>query len=84
MPVREPAPQDLLSLSRAARLIGVSRERLRARLLARGIPFDSLIAWGDVRALFPGPLPVITARRHPSQEALDQLDRLIKNMQRLA
>jgi hypothetical protein len=88
MPRSEPAPPDLVTLAHAARLLGVSREAVRSRLKRAGIRCTLVAAdgqsryrWGEIRALFPpGPVPLVSLRRGPSSEALDQLERVAASM----
>ena len=84
----DPPPPDLVTVEVASRRLGVSRDTLMRRVeTAKLVRVNDaggrvLLLWRDVRALWPpGPLPVRTIRSGPSQEALDQLDRLIKHMQ---
>ena len=85
-PSEPPAP-DLVTLEEAARRLGVSRALVRRRVdqanLVRvvGTVGRSYVLWRDVAALFPhAALPgrPVRVRSGPSQEALDQFDRLLR------
>jgi hypothetical protein len=86
----EPDPAQPVTVPQAARLLGLPVENVRYRLLRKGLidrrPVSVLpcLPWGTFRRLWPGPLPLTTARRGPSQEALDALERVVASMRERA